>query len=120
MILVGLALWGISSIRNAMNYTSVLARVERVEEMCRPAGTPIQEATACATTGLRVPNPNGKRVVRHTAVHVRYKSPADGQEHSGVVIPVGSKMASQVARLRPGDQWKILAHDDKPDDIKTE
>ena len=55
-----------------------------------------------------------------TAVHVRYKSPADGQEHSGVVIPIGSKMSVQAAKFRPGDRWKILAHDDKPDDIKAE
>jgi len=53
-------------------------------------------------------------------VHVRYKSPADGQEYSGVIIPIGSKIAAQAASLRPGDRWKILAHDDKPYDIKAE
>ena len=35
-------------------------------------------------------------------------------------FPTGSKMAVQAAKFRPGDRWKILAHDDKPDDIKAE
>ena len=117
IVILGLGLWGFSSIKNALNYTAVLARVERVEEMCRPAGVPIQESTNCVTA---LANSNGKRLLRHTAVHVRYKSPADGQEHSGVVIPIGSKMALQAAKLRPGDRWKILAHDDKPGDVHAE
>ena len=117
IVIVGLGAWGFSSVKNALNYTAVVARVERVEEMCRPAGVPIQESTNCATA---LANSNGKRLLRHTAVHVRYKSPADGQEHSGIVIPIGSKMADQAAKFRPGDRWKILAHDDKPDDSKAE
>jgi len=116
-VILALGYWGFSSIKDALTYTTVLAQVERVEEVCRRADVPIQESTNCATA---VANSNGKRVLRHRAVHVRYKSPADGQEHSGVIIPIGSKIAAQAASLRPGDRWKILAHDDKPHDIKAE
>ena len=117
MVIVGLVLWGFSSLKNALNYTAVVARVERVEQVCRAAGVPVKESTDCATV---LANSNGKRLFRHTAVHVSYKSPADGQEHRGIVVPIGSKVEAQAANLRPGDRWKILAHDDKPDDIKTE
>jgi hypothetical protein len=116
IVILGLGLWAVSSLKNALNYTAVVARVERVEQVCRPAGVPVQESTSCATV---LANSSGKRLFRHTAVHVRYKSPADGQERSGVVFPIGRK-AVQADNLRPGDRWKILAHDDKPDDIKAE
>src|SRR5689334_1188365 len=108
MIVVGLGLWAFSSIKNALNYTAVVAQVERVEDVCRPAGVPLQESTDCVTA---LANSKGKRLFRHKAVHVRYKSPADGQEHSGVVIPAGGKMAVEAGNLRPGNRWKILAHD---------
>jgi hypothetical protein len=117
VVVVGLALWGFSAVKNALTYTEVLAQVERVEEMCRPSGVPIQEATNCVAA---LANSKGKRLIRHRAVHVLYKSPADGQEHKGVVIPAGSKMAARAANFRRGDHWKILAHDSKPDDIKAE
>ena len=116
-IVLALGFWGFSSIKTALTYTTVEAQVERVEEVCRRADVPIQESTNCATA---LANSNGKRVLRHRAVHVRYKSPADGQEYGGVIIPIGSKIAAQAANLRPGDRWKILAHDDNPDDIKVE
>ena len=61
----------------------------------------------------------GKRLRRYTTVHLKYTSPADGQVHDGVLIPLGRK-ATQAERLRPGDHWEILAHDNNPQDIKAE
>ena len=116
IVLLGLCVWAVSSFMNALNYTAVVARVERVEEVCRAAGAPVKESTNCVTARA---NSNGERIFRQTAVHVRYESPADGQEHSGIVFPIGRK-AVQADNLRPGDRWKILAHDDNPDDIKVE
>ena len=115
-VVLALGVWGFSSIKNALTYTAVVAQVEQVEDVCRPADVPIQESTNCVTA---LATSNGKRLLRHRAVHVRYKSPADGQQHSGVVIPLG-KIAAQAANLRPGDRFEILAHDDKPYDIKVE
>jgi hypothetical protein len=116
-VLVGLVLWAFSAAKNAIDYTEVVAQVERVEHVCRPAGTPMEASTDCASAAAVAGN---KKLIRHLAVHVRYRSPADDQEHSGVIIPIGGKNAVQANRLRPGDRWKILAHDDVPDAIKLE
>jgi len=62
---------------------------------------------------------DGKRLLRQQAVHVRYRSPANSQELRRVLISIGSK-ALQARKLRHGDRWRILAHDEKPDNIKLE
>jgi hypothetical protein len=115
VFIAGLILLAVSVVKNAMDYTEVVARVEGLEHVCRPAGAPIEAYTDCA---VAVPT-GGKRLLRHVVVRVPYRSPADDQEHSGVVIPIGGRKAVEAARLRPGDRWKILAHD-KPEDFKVE
>jgi hypothetical protein len=116
VVAVGLILLAASSFRNALDYTATQAQVLRVEERCVPTGAPMGAATNCEEARLRF---RGKRLRHYTAVHVSYTSPADGRVHNGVLIPIGRK-AVEAAKLRPGDRWKILAHDDKPEDIKAE
>jgi hypothetical protein len=116
VVVLGLILLAGSSLRNALDYTTTQAQVLRVEERCVPSGAPMQAATNCEEARLRF---GGKRLRHYTAVHVTYTSPADGRVHNGVLIPIGRK-AVEAAKLRLGDRWKILAHDDKPEDIKAE
>jgi hypothetical protein len=116
VVVLGLILLAASSFRNALDYTATQAQVLRVEERCVPSGAPMKAAMNCEEARLRF---GGKRLRHYTAVHVSYTSPADGRVHNGVLIPLGRK-AVQAAKLRPGDPWKILAHDDKPEDIKAE
>jgi hypothetical protein len=116
VVVLGLILLAASSFRNALDYTATQAQVLRVEERCVPTGAPMGAATNCEEARLRF---RGKRLRHYTAVHVSYTSPADGRVHNGVLIPIGRK-AVEAAKLRPGDRWKILAHDDKPEDIKAE
>ena len=94
---------------NGLIYTTTPAEIVRVEEQCSVEGT----ATGCAEARA-----SGKPVRRQRVVHVRYTSPADGQVHEGVLYPFGAK-ATEAARLRPGDRWPILAHDNNPEEIKV-
>lgn len=103
-----------SAVDNAINYTEVQARVERVGIVCRPSGTPTTEAVDCAEAA---PAARGK-VIRQVAVYVRYTSPADGKDHQGRLL-TGGKRLKQVRTLRPGDSWTILAHDDEAETIKV-
>ena len=110
----GLILLAFSGLKNALFYTKTRAEVLQVEDRCVPTGAPMDAATNCVEA-----RSSGKRVRRYTAVHVRYTSPADGQVHNGVLIPLGRK-GVQAAKLRPGDRWQIFAHDNDPEDIKAE
>ncbi|HUQ83289.1 MAG TPA: hypothetical protein VM076_19200, partial [Gemmatimonadaceae bacterium] len=99
------------------NYREVAAEVERIDEVCVPLRASVSEATDCATASARA---GGKRLRHYRAVRVRYTSPADGQMHSGVVIPTGGDKAVEASQLRPGDRWTIMAHDDKAEVIKAD
>ena len=116
VVVAGLVLLAVAGLKNAFFYTKTRAEVLRVEERCVPTGAPMEAATGCVEARS---NSGGKPMRRYTAVHVRYTSPADGQVHNGVLIPLGRK-AGQAAKLRPGDRWQIYAHDDDPKDIKVE
>ena len=117
IVAVGLCLWGYSAANNALNYTKTVAEVERVEDVCVQVGKPLETATNCLEVQA---DSGGKRMRRYRAVLVRYTSPADGREHRGSVIPIGGQKAVEASHLQPGTRWKILAHDDKPEDIKAE
>lgn len=103
-----------TAVDNAINYTEVQARVERVGLACRPKGTPTTEAVDC--TGA-APPPAAAKIIRQVAVYVRYTSPADGKEHQGRLLVAGKRIQKARA-LRPGDSWTILAHDDHAETIK--
>ena len=103
-----------TAVVNAINYTEVQARVERVGTVCRPSGTPIAEAVDCTEAAPAA----GGKVIRQVAVYERYTSPADGKEHQGRLL-TGGKRLKQVRTLRPGDSWTILAHDDQAETIKV-
>ncbi len=57
-------------------------------------------------------SPAGKWWFRRE-VYVRYRSPADGQQHSGAVTPIGGQSAVDSLKLRAGEHRKILAHDER-------
>jgi hypothetical protein len=116
-VIVGLLLWAYSALDNALNYTAVKAEVVRVEDVCYTPNAATKITTNCAEAQARS---GGRRVTRRKAVYIRYTSPADGQVHDGIIIPVGGKKAVSVSQLRPGDRWEIMAHDDKPEDVKAE
>ncbi|HYP06823.1 MAG TPA: hypothetical protein VER03_11385 [Bryobacteraceae bacterium] len=115
VVVVGMVVWTVTSIGNALNYTEVVAQVVRVEPVCRVSGTPIEKSGDCLIVAAQA---GGQRILRHVGVRVRYRSPADGQEHVGLIIPVGTTKAAQARALRPGDEWEILAHDDDPNVVK--
>lgn len=115
VVLAGSILWIYEWINNSLNYTGVVARVERIESVCAPAGTPPAEATDCRNWPARV---NGKKVVMHRVARLRYKSPADSAEHSGTIFLHSGVKSANGKRLQAGDDWKILAHDDQPLVIK--
>jgi len=104
-----------SAVENALNYTELQARVERVGLVCRPKGTPTTEAVDC--TGAAPPRAAAK-IIRQVAVYVRYTSPADGKEHQGRLLVAGKRI-QRARTLRPGDSWTILAHDDDAETIKV-
>ena len=114
---VGLALWAYSSVNDALNYTEVEAIVDRIEEVCVPVGEPAEAVASGRCTEARS-SPAGKWWFRR-AVYVRYRFPADGQQHTGAVTPIGGQSAGDALKLRAGEHWKILVHDDKPQDIKA-
>src|SRR5262249_18997185 len=104
MVATGVLL-AVPEIEHALFYTKTQAEVLRVHAQCSLPwsfwrNTPI----ACTDS----PSNDEKRVRRHTIVHLRYTSPADGQVHEGVVLLVGAD-AAQAANLRPGDHWHIFA-----------
>lgn len=117
VLLIGLALLLVSSINNAFNYTEVEANVERVEEVCRPVGEKIE--TASSARCLEASAVANRKWWRQRAVAVSYRSPADGEQHTGVIIPSGGQSAVDADKLRAGDRWRILAHDKYPRDIKA-
>jgi len=110
--LVAMGLWAYSALKHALNFSEVEAVVERVEEVCRPVGEPVEAANAarCAEASAAARG----RWWREQAVHVRYVSPADGETHVGVVVPQGGQAAVEAVRLRAGERWKVLAHDREP------
>ena len=113
----GLALWAFSAADNALNYTEVSATVDHIEEVCRPVGEPIETATNARC--VEAQHGAAGKWWHNQAVHVRYRSPADRQQHTGIILPVGGQSAVDADKLRAGDTWTILAHDDKPQDIKA-
>ncbi len=115
-LFAGLVLWAFSAADNALNYTEVVAAVERLEEVCWPVGEPFETAASARCAEAQA-GPQGKWR-HHQVVHVRYQSPADRQQHSGVIVPIGGQAAVDATKLSVGDRWKILAHDDKPLDVK--
>jgi hypothetical protein len=117
VLIAGLVLWAYSGLKNAISYREVAAKVERVEEVCIPAGATVKEATGCSQAPVAS---GGKRFSHRQAVYVHYTSPSDGQEHSGVVIPIGGQKAVEATGLRQGDAWTILASKSEPGDIKAE
>lgn len=112
--LIGLVLLAVDWVRNAMDYTKVVAQVEQVENVCVGGSitTPIPcwQASSYPKTG---------RIQAFRAVHVRYTSPADKQQHSGVVYAKAGKIAREAAMLHVGDKWLIYAHDDEPAAVKA-
>lgn len=112
----GLTVWVYDLINNGLNYTQVTAEVERVGPVCYPIRSPNQ-AIDCSETWA---NPSVKRWVRGTAVWIRYQSPADGKQHQARLIPIGGDAAVEATHLKPGDRWKVLAHDDVPGGVKAE
>src|SRR5436190_13473987 len=104
VVCAGLLLLAYSAVDNALNFTKVSAVVEGVEQVCVEKGKPAATAVSC-----REANFDRKGMRSYQAVRVRYRSPADGQEHSGSIIPVGSKKAVEATRLKHGDRWTILA-----------
>lgn len=117
VLFAGVGLWAYTGLDHSLHYTEAIAEVERVEEVCIPAGRPVTAATSCIETRAVAAS---KRVRRHRAVYVRYNAPADGREFHGVIIPTGGQRAAEATELRPGNRWKILVHDDTPEDIKAE
>jgi len=117
VLVVGLGIWAFSALNSTFYYNEVVAQVERVEAVCRPVGTQVSSAASCQETQAK---PGGKGMFRETAVYVRYRFPADGKEHSGVVIPSGGRKAVEALHLRPGERWQILVHKSNPGDIKAE
>jgi hypothetical protein len=107
-----------TAVDNAINYTEVQARVERVGIVCRSKGAPAEAAVDCTRAELAAPVDGKSKLIRQMAVYVRYTSPGDGKEHQGRLL-VGGKRLTKVRTLRPGDSWTIWAHDDKPEAIKV-
>ncbi len=106
-----------TAVVNAVNYTEVQARVERVGLVCRPSGAPVVESVEC--TAEAAPGPvSGGKLIRQLAVYVRYTSPADGQQHQGRLLMAGKRI-KQARTLRPGDSYTILAHNDDAETIKV-
>lgn len=99
VVFAGLCLIAYSWVDNKLNYTEVTAVVESTEQVCTP---------------------NGKKMRCRTGYRVRYTSPADGNRHSALVIPSSGEKIMEATKLQPGDQWRILAHDDKPEALKAE
>ena len=116
--IAGLGLWIFSAAGNAINYTEVIATVDRVEEVCRSVGHPLERATSAQCAQAQADAPG--KWWRHQAVHLHYQSPADGRAHPGLLIPTGGQSAVDVLKLHPGDPWRILAHHRKPMVIKAE
>jgi hypothetical protein len=111
MLVAGLAHLAYDSMVNMVSYSKVEARVERVAVLCRPSGRPIEEAVDCGSQGFgRVMG----KMIEDTVVYVSYRSPADGSEHQGKVVPFGKSELKRVRQLRPGDAWMVLAHDADP------
>jgi hypothetical protein len=99
VVFAGLCLIAYSWVDNKLNYTEVTAIIESTEQICTP---------------------NGNKMRCRTGYRVRYTSPADNTRHSAVVIPSSGAKITEAARLHPGDEWRILAHDDKPEILKAE
>jgi len=99
VVFAGLCLIAYSWVDNKLNYTEVTGVVEAVEPVCTQKGTKMR----C-----------------RTGVRVRFTSPADGVRHSAMVIPSSGQKLLEADKLRPGDEWRILAHDDKPEVLKAE
>lgn len=110
-ILAGLAMFVYYSIDRALNYTKVEATIQRLEEVCRPKGAPVESSVPCA--GYQADSA-GKKVVRHVVVHVQYRSPADGRDYDSSVRVFGGKKAVEVSELRSGERWAVLAHNKEP------
>ncbi len=105
-----------TAVVNAVNYTEVQARVERVGLVCRPRKAPATEAVEC--TNETAPAAGGGKLIRQLAVYVRYTSPADGKEHQGRLLVAGKRI-NQARTLRPGASWTIRAHDEEAGTIKV-
>ncbi len=116
LLLIGLGVWIYRSVDNRLNYTLVDAEVQDVEDICAPVGAPTTGAVPCANADSAFP---GKTMAYYHSVTIRYTSPADQREHSGVIIPRGGEAGVEASRLRRGDRWSILARNDQPDDIKA-
>lgn len=99
VVMAGLCLIAYSWVDNKLNYTEVTAVIESKEQICTP---------------------NGKKMRCRSGLRVRYTSPADDTRHSAVVVPNSGAKIEEAAKLQPGDQWRILAHDDKPEVLKAE
>ena len=106
-----------ASMDKANNYNQVAAKVERIEDTCRPFAAPVQFAMPCQDPPGRGSNPG---LIRETTVFVRYKSPADGKEHSGLLIPSGGRNVVDGLKLRAGSTWTILAHASEAGKIKMD
>jgi len=105
------------SINNALNYTEVEATVHRVGQFCRPKGAPAESAVAC---GDFQSTSDRNKTIRNTIIYLRYRPPADGREYGNSVRVTGGKKAVNTLRLRSGDRWTIMAHDDEPLKIKAD
>lgn len=107
--------WAYSAADNALHYTKTSAMVENVEPACEIHGERAASIAECMRT---VSRKGRKGVVIFPEVRVRYQSPADNREHSGTIRLSGRDGLARAERLNRGDRLEILAHDDKPEDIK--
>lgn len=104
-----------SAANNALNYTKTSAVVEEVEPVCEIYGERVASAAECLQT---VSRKGRKGLVVFPEVRVRYQSPADNREHSGTIRLSGRDGLAKARKLNRGDRLEIMAHDDKPGDIK--
>jgi hypothetical protein len=86
------------------NYIPVNATVQSVDVECIIIGSSPIDYGVCTTENAEAD--------RKTSVAVTYQSPADDQQHKGVIVVTSS--ADMTPVYKAGQSWEILAHSKQP------